>query len=366
MVVLRCTRKLLRRLRQTPGREGPKSSTTLGDWYADVVYLDRKPVILAVSARTLLPVLVPARDPGSLGARLSEAAGLALEALGVGPELIAEEQRRMEELVFAPTASRQILGSMNDFIRMLEAARGEPLVQAALGLAEAPCGPIDMESPARATVKLFEGVGAGNAEVIPLRASGALYELRVTLREVRPPIWRRLRVSGSLTLRDLHHVLQIAFGWTDTHLHELEIAGRRYGMLAPEGEKIGEAPLDERQYALDAVLRAGDRFEYTYDFGDDWRHDVLVEKSLPPIAVKAECLEGERAGPPEDCGGPLGYEHLLEVLGKPRHREHRSLREWVGPHFAPEDFDLAAVNRELRSAGTAAFRRKRERFYQGS
>ena len=197
-----------------------------------------------------------------------------------------------------------------------------------------------------------------------LRGRSVAYVLKVTLREVRPPIWRRVRVAGDLTLRELHHVLQIALGWTDSHLHEFEIAGKRYGMPDPE-EDFGEPPLDEQDYELQDLLRKGNRFEYVYDFGDDWRHQIVVEREETPeqSAPKAKCLEGARAVPPEDCGGVYGYAELLETLADPAHERYAELREWVGPYFAPEEFDLVLVNRDLRGAGSVAWRRRRERFY---
>jgi len=206
------------------------------------------------------------------------------------------------------------------------------------------------------------------AKVIPLRpgaprrGSGA-YVLSVTLSEVKPPVWRRLRVASDLTLRDLHHVLQVAMGWDDCHLHEFEIDGKRYGMPDPP-EDLGRSPLDEQDYRLAALLRRGTRFEYLYDFGDDWRHQIVVEDTVSreAEAPKAQCLAGARACPPEDCHGPLGYSDLLEVLARTGKRS-LELRKWVGPDFAPEKFDLDLVNRELRGAGSAAWRRKRERFY---
>ncbi len=155
MVVLRCTRKLLRRLRKTPVEDVPRSTTLLGDWYANVLWVYRKPLILAVNARTLLPVLIPARDPGSLANRLAAELGEMLKALGVQFQQVEEEQRQMAEIVFAQAISRQILGTMNDFDRMLDPAPGQSLTSATLELAAAPCGPIAMESPDRATVKLF-------------------------------------------------------------------------------------------------------------------------------------------------------------------------------------------------------------------
>jgi len=133
----------------------PASSTLLGDWYANVLFVYRKPLILAVSARTLLPVLIPARDPASLLPRLAAALGEILKALGIPARQIRAEQEQMTEVTFAPTVSRQILGTMNDFDRMLDPAPGESLASAALQLAMAPCGPIGMESPDRATLVLF-------------------------------------------------------------------------------------------------------------------------------------------------------------------------------------------------------------------
>jgi hypothetical protein len=206
------------------------------------------------------------------------------------------------------------------------------------------------------------------AKVIPLRPrapqqGGGAYVLSVTLSEVKPPVWRRLRVASDLTLRDLHHVLQIAMRWDDCHLHEFAIDGKRYGMPDPSEDR-GPSPLDEQEYRLAALLQKGMRFEYLYDFADEWRHEIIVEDSASheSDAPKAQCLAGARACPPEDCHGALGYNDLLQALARPSKRS-AELRAWVGPDFAPEKFDLDLVNRELRGAGTAAWRRKRERFY---
>jgi len=159
VVVLRCTQTLLKRLHQTPV-DASASSTVLGDWYANILWAYRKPLVLAVSARTLLPVLLPARDPNSLGPRLAAALGHILAALGIPAHRVKEEQRQMAEIAFARTISRQILGTMSDFDRMLDPAPGQSLISAALELAEAPCGPIGMESPNRVTVNLFDAVRA--------------------------------------------------------------------------------------------------------------------------------------------------------------------------------------------------------------
>ena len=206
-----------------------------------------------------------------------------------------------------------------------------------------------------------------SAKIIPLRREErpTAHDLIVTLVGITPPIWRRIRVSSALTLRDLHHVLQIAFGWNDSHLHEFEIGALRYGLVGLD-EDADDALLDERVFTLGEVSQAGDRFEYVYDFGDDWRHEVAVQDTPPskPRASKVTVLEGARSGPPDDAGGPLRYLHMLEVLRKPRHREHAAIAQWIGPGFSPEKFDAKALNRALRGAGTAAFRRRRERLYE--
>jgi hypothetical protein len=202
------------------------------------------------------------------------------------------------------------------------------------------------------------------AKVIPLFSSKASgLELEVTVRFVTPVVWRRLRVSASLSLRELHHVLQIALGWDDKHLHQFDIDGETYGMKVP-----GEAPIpDEREFQLGPLLRGVETFDYLYDFGDDWSHEISVKPvPLTPRSPKAECLDGERAVPPEDCGGPPGYSQLLKALKKPKSPRGREVIEWIGPDFDPSFFDLQGVNRELRTAGTKAFLRKRERFYEGN
>lgn len=155
MVVLRCTRKLLRRLRKAPIDIAPASSGALGDWYANLLFVYRRPLVIAVSGRTLLPFLVPARDLHKLGPVLAEELGRLLAALGISAGRIHQEQSLMTDIVFARTDTRQILGTMNDFDRMLDPRPGQSLTSAALELAEAPCGPIGMESPDRMTTRLF-------------------------------------------------------------------------------------------------------------------------------------------------------------------------------------------------------------------
>ena len=153
-------------------------------------------------------------------------------------------------------------------------------------------------------------------------------------------------MPGTLPLSDLHHVIQTVFGWTDSHLHLFTIAGRRFGQPDDFDENVlAEAEVTVAQ-ALSAAVK---RFSYSYDFGDDWEHEVVIEKTLGGDAGRERplCLAGKRHRPPEDCGGPRGYHDLLDAIRNPRHREHQAMLEWIGGEFDPEAFDLAGVNRGL-------------------
>jgi hypothetical protein len=174
-----------------------------------------------------------------------------------------------------------------------------------------------------------------------------IYQLKITLSDVKPAIWRRVLVPCDLTLAQLHKVLQVAMGWEDYHLHEFHIGGVTIGAPDPDAPRT---QINEKKVRLFDVLgKVGVKGVYTYDFGDGWEHNVVVEKILSPEPGVAYpvCVTGKRRGPPEDSGGPFGYENLLEVLGDPKHEEHKTMREWIGGDFDPEAFSVDDVNRRL-------------------
>jgi pRiA4b ORF-3-like protein len=176
-------------------------------------------------------------------------------------------------------------------------------------------------------------------------ASKAPLSLKVTLYGTKPPVWRRLLIPGEMTLGDLHEAIQAAMGWDGGHLHAFDIAGRQYG--APDS--LDEVANEER-LTLNKVRNTGvSRFTYTYDFGDNWEHTVLIERPRrPPEAGRyPACIAGKRNCPPEDCGGPWGYEDLLAVLADPAHREYLERVEWVGEGFDPEAFAIEEANARL-------------------
>jgi hypothetical protein len=179
-----------------------------------------------------------------------------------------------------------------------------------------------------------------------------IIQLKITLDKTEPAIWRRLQVTKDTTFFELHHIIQIAFGWKNCHLYEFDIDGHRIG--APEDymanvPSTDEGVIDARDITLDLIIELDETFIYTYDFGDSWKHIITVEKFLPkkqelkcPI-----CIDGELACPPEDCGGIPGYYNLLEVLNDTKHLEYKDTKIWVGRNFKPEHFDVEKVNKKL-------------------
>lgn len=177
-----------------------------------------------------------------------------------------------------------------------------------------------------------------------------LLQLRVALAEIEPPIWRVLRVRDAYTLHQLHRVLQLAFGWLDYHLYMFEVNGRRFEEPLEDAEDEDSTAVHLR----DLALRKGSRLTYTYDFGDNWVHEIVVQGAYVPTRLDGDLplpvlVGGERAGPPEDCGGPYGYADMLQALADPDHPEHQSYRMWAGD-YDPEPFDLRTARNNLTLA----------------
>jgi pRiA4b ORF-3-like protein len=179
---------------------------------------------------------------------------------------------------------------------------------------------------------------------------GSVYQLKVTLSGSEPPIWRRVQVPGDISLARLHAVLQLAMGWHNSHLHQFSVGDTRYGEPDPAVAELEFR--NERTAKLNQVApNANDRFIYEYDFGDSWEHEIVVEATVPPepVARYPVCTGGERACPPEDCGGFWGYAELLEAVQDPEHPNHEEMLDWLEGDFDPEAFDLNEVNRRLRN-----------------
>lgn len=183
-----------------------------------------------------------------------------------------------------------------------------------------------------------------------------LWQVTITIAEIEPRIWRRLLLPEDLNFAQLHEVIQAAFGWTDSHLHQFIVGGLVIG--APEFDEDGynrHQTFEATEVFLrDLVLDDLDapKILYEYDFGDSWRHWICFESQLPEAVGETYPLlvDGSRSAPPEDVGGTLGYAEFLEGWRDPEHEEHLAMRRWAGRRFDPEAFDREKAQKAIRSA----------------
>jgi hypothetical protein len=185
-------------------------------------------------------------------------------------------------------------------------------------------------------------------------ATTTVYQLKITLSDFRPLVWRRVQVADC-TLDELHYIIQACMGWDNSHLHAFVVDRKEYG--EPD---VGGFFYDSASLTLSEIASEGPKaFKYEYDFGDCWRHVVKIEKILPadPETKYPRCTAGKRACPPDDCGGVYGYKRLLDILQNPENPEDPEDEEceeelqWLGKNFDPEAFDIDAVNRKLKRMG---------------
>lgn len=302
----------------------------------------------------------PAQDPHMPTARLAEKAG-------VGESTIAAQFRKIRNALglrrFDPEWTIPANLANNPLVWLLQVnglptdVRHAPreVQQAAFDAGLIPFIPAD-GAPGSAGPGQKPEPGAGERRRAGARQAsvsggsapgGRIYQLKITLQGVRPAIWRRVLVPEDTTLIGLHRVIQAVMGWEDYHLWRFEVEGAEYA--EPSEEDRGRGTRNARKARLGQLTGPGDVLLYEYDFGDGWEHRIEVEEVLPaePGREYPAYLGGKRAGPPEDSGGPLGYERLLEVLADASAPDHEDMLEWAGEDFDPETVDVEAIRFRL-------------------
>lgn len=170
------------------------------------------------------------------------------------------------------------------------------------------------------------------------------YLLKVQLCDISPAIWRSFTVSADITLGDLHTLLQVIMGWTNSHLHGFRDEENCYG---PFDEEL-EDQVDENNVLLSDVFRKKESsLVYYYDFGDGWEHQITCEEVLLKTP-ETEVIDGKRACPPDDCGGVPGYYRILEAFADSNDDEHDDLMDWLSDDYDPKFFDAEQINRALK------------------
>jgi hypothetical protein len=171
-----------------------------------------------------------------------------------------------------------------------------------------------------------------------------IYQFRISLENIKPLIWRRIQVPETYTFWDLHVAIQDSMGWLDYYLHQFGLINtqirRKEGIGIPD-EDGGLDILPGWEVPISSYFSLENKkADYLYDFGDGWEHMIVLEKILPQVqgSYYPICIAGERACPPEDCGGTWGYENLLEIIKDKKHEEYKRMMQWLGGKFNPEEF----------------------------
>jgi len=314
----------------------------------ELVFRHYNAVVRAVAEGTYVPLL-PDRTPSSADNRAQAWAA----AFIIGMSLDDEWERLIEDPVHGPmmvpicllAEPKHIVrdsspndGATEEIIAMLPQV--VPIIKDFW---------VEPRPRLRTGASTTRGAKGGRSTVAPPSAStGTVHRLKVQLNDVRPPVWRRLEIESDVSLSFVSDTIIAAMGWTDSHLHGFRVRGETYG--TPDLQ-WGNSVRDERRFELATIAPSvGNTFTYDYDYGDGWTHRVVVEAVEPidPAVVYPRCIKGKRACPPEDCGGPYGYEQLLEALGDPKQDDHGEMLAWSGP-IDPNEFDLEETNADLRS-----------------
>jgi hypothetical protein len=209
---------------------------------------------------------------------------------------------------------------------------------------------IDRINPGTENFRIFAAMAKKTQDK---STTGSVVQIKISLQDSHPPIWRRVVIDPGCSFLELHFICQLAMGWTNSHLAEFNVEGQRIGLPDTEFE-LDDKLTDAASITLSEVLKnfpGLKKFQYWYDFGDDWYHIITIEKTLDADRELSipRCIDGARACPPEDCGGIHGYEELLETLANPNHPDHSEMKEWVDEDFDPEAFDIADANHRLAS-----------------
>ena len=369
-MIFRPTGKLAQKLHVLPAEVLPLHKCPYADWSACVLTANRRQYVLLTNTASLFSTVIPGAgiaNSSTFHARAMEAIGDQLKQAGHDEIWLQTQKEHGAETHFSKTLNASLTGSVNMLVRYCQsyAEKGHvPPSEMGRRLNTIPMRALDSESPEQAFAALAEAppkqslvVGKsaqGGAKRLNHRQSyvhrqsfDRVLQFKIQLKDIEPAVWRRIQVPVTYSFWDLHCAITDSLGWLDYHLHEFRVESPkgkpplRIGI--PMDDDYDQEPLRPGQKLPVRIVffRVGDACTYTYDFGDDWVHDVTLEAVLPRQEKLAYpcCIDGERACPPEDVGGPAGYAHFLKAMETASHPEHEMLQDWVGGSFDPDWFD---------------------------
>ena len=390
MQVIHCTKKLLAELGALGSKMPPEhASGVLGPWHANLIRIERRKCILFTNDRTLYSFLIPGykkRDDFHELFLVNLNDNLSVEGFGKGEILKALDEYC--DIAIVPTANRSVRSSMNDLAKQVEflvhragGLEKADLLRVNMILNRVPMGALKYRLPVDKVFDLFGRTDKirkidpftmttePRTNACPARGNqlpavdtvlssriktrfNTVFQFKIALLDINPSLWRRIVVPETCSFWDLHVAIQDSMGWMDCHLHEFEMNNPKTG----KKDHIGIPPEDyfeddpevfpgwKKKIAAYFTLDNASA-TYRYDFGDNWRHEVVLEK-IEPRATGVSypvCIGGERSCPPEDCGGTHGYRELLEIIMDPAHERYGEMTTWAGATFDPECFDPKKV-----------------------
>lgn len=180
-----------------------------------------------------------------------------------------------------------------------------------------------------------------------------ILKLRIKILDIEPEIYREILIKNDITFKKVHEIIQLSFGWTNSHLYNFDVNGILFSMPDKEFE---HNDLDVKNKVTEFLIEKGQKALYTYDFGDNWEHEIeIVDVLKQEKGIRyPKCLGGRRNGPPEDCGGIPGYEDVIDALTGKDKSEYEDLLEWLGD-YDPEKFDIDKINKTILNPGKYLF-----------
>jgi len=371
MPVIRMTQKLQKELGLKPADLTPsaQNDAPLAEWYANIFTLNRRKQVIFVERQSLFSFTLADVGRKDLRERLPE-----LFEKGLARALFQEEASAeviagvtdviRREWVVDKTLDRRTIGSMNEFVRHHEylfdddrPSDDRDRSNRDMPMKAVQPGNLPYQFPAEMFARVIKTLL--DLDFVPRSKRGIargvpsqIFRFKIVLDDIEPAVWRRIEVGNHITFYQFHMMIQEAMGWGSCHLHEFRDGEFTIGDTRDEVCEFGDPPQwEERDKTIDAYFSPGRRrIGYIYDFGDDWTHTIFLEDIVPvqEDVSYPRCVDGARACPPEDCGGVPGYEHLLEILSNPAHKEYTEMRDWAGD-FDPEHFDPAMATEGMRN-----------------
>ncbi|MGD6802167.1 plasmid pRiA4b ORF-3 family protein [Rossellomorea vietnamensis] len=354
-MLIQCTKKLLDELKVTAQEQF--NENPLFSWHANIIKLGRKKTIVLVNDQTRYAIVlygVKAKDLKNLSGLFLRSIREIFKAEGVKPEIIEQFIQKSGEASFTKTKDRSLVARMNraceDFYFMTDLIDEESIAQVGVSMKIssllAGAGKGTYINPNEELYKSLEEM-AGQ----PVFHSEAA-QLKVTLLLENHSVWRRITVPTNYNLKQLHNVLQIAFNWQNSHLYEFRVTSKNQPLVKIVSFKDAYDEETEIPMKMDSEVELSQCLEssilYTYDFGDNWQHEIEVEKVVQDYKVNYPvCTDGEGSAPPEDVGGEPGFEEFLRVISDKSHPENEHMTGW-GEMQGYETFNPNEVNWRLK------------------